>query len=192
MAPTALAAAHNAGKLSPKALYQTLLKAPVAGLPAGYQLLDVGKTTPSPQAKRHHTLGEVSISVTKSGTAGARILYIVFPTPADALADWNDGARRLPKVRLTPPGIVPKPSAMFNAPVTTKDSAGKPVTYGTTTLAYVTGNVIVEIDTSSTSSTERGDIIGTIALAQFAWNHLGAGFGPKAPAAPAKSPLPVA
>jgi hypothetical protein len=186
ISPAAIAATHAERTLSPKALYQALLKVPrgSTALPDGYQSPTLGPITPSPTAKRHHVLGEIAIDVTKSGTAGARILYIVFPTRADALADWNEGARRLPAKRLTPPGFVPKPSAMFNAPVTAKNSAGKTVSFGTTTLAYMSGNLIVEVDTSSTSSTVRGDIVGTVALAQFAGSHLVSVTGPAAPVAP--------
>ena len=129
-------------------------------------------------------IGEVAIGLTKTGTDGAWILYIVFPTHADALADWNQGTRALPKKRLTPPSFVPKPAAMFNAPVTARNAAGKTISVGTTTLAYVTGTIIVEVGTSSTSTTKQGDILGTIGLAQFATAHLRSVGGSVKPAPP--------
>jgi hypothetical protein len=183
MAPAALATSHE---LSPKALYKALLKVPkgTTALPNGYQSPTLGPITPSAVAKSHHVIGEVAIDVTKKGSAGASILYIVFPTHADALADWNAGSRRIPKTRLAPPSFVPKPTAMFNAPVTAKNAAGKAVSFGTTTLVYVTGNIIVEVVTSSTASTKQGDILGTIGLAQFGSNPLASVRGPATPVTP--------
>ena len=172
--PAALAASHAEQNVSPKALYKALLKIPkgTTALPDGYQSPTLGPVTPSATAKSHHVIGEVAIGVSKSGTLGASILYIIFPTHADAIADWNEGTRKLPKKRVAPPAFVPRPSVMFNATVTAKNSAGKTVPVGTTTLAYVTGTLIVEVETSSTSNKALGDTAGTVGLVQFAAAHL--------------------
>jgi hypothetical protein len=173
-APAVLAATRAEQNLSPQALYKALLKIPrgTTALPDGYQSPTLGPVTPSAISKRHHVIGEVAIGLSKSGTAGATILYVVFPTHADALADWNEGTSKLPKKRQTPPGFVPKPSAMFSAPMTEKNSTGKTISIGTTILAYVTGTLIVEVETSSTSTTKQGDLPGTTGLAEFAATHL--------------------
>jgi hypothetical protein len=191
--PPALSAARTEKKLKPKALYEALLKTPASAvLPGSYETVQIGIISPSATPKRHHVVGEVGIVATKTGTAGARIIYIVFPTRAEAMADWKEGSRELPRPRVPPPTVVPKPAAMFNVPETVKDSGGTPVTYGTTTLAYVTGNLIIEVDTSSTSTTAHGDIVGAIALAQFAFTRLGSIEGHVAPAAPVAPAGPIA
>jgi hypothetical protein len=173
-AAAAAATAAHAGNLSPQALYKALVKLPhgTTALPAGYTSPTLGPLKPSSNAKRHHVIGEVSIGLSKSGTEGARILYIVFPTHADALADWKDGTSHLPTTRLTPPSNLPTPVVLFNAPVTTKSSSGKTTTVGTTSLAYVSGNLIIEVDTSSTTSKAHGDPGAVSALAAFAASHL--------------------
>ena len=160
--------------LSPHALYRALLKIPKTpiALPDGYRSPTLGPSAASPVATSHHVIGEVAIGLSRKGTDGARILYIVFPTRVDALADWNHGTSSLPSPRLTPPSSAPKPAAMFNAAVHAKSSAGKTVSVGTTTLAYVTGTVIVEIDTSSLSTLKHGDTVAMPGLTQFAIAHL--------------------
>jgi hypothetical protein len=175
VAPAAFAAPLAERQLSPKALYQALLETPVetSALPDGYRSPRVDPVAPSARAKRHHVVGEVGISSTKSGSAGARMIYIVFPTHADALGDWRDGVRVLPKKRLSPPSSVPAPSAMFNERDTLENSAGRRFAVGATILAYVKGNLIVEVETTSTGSATEGDRHGAVALAQFALSHLG-------------------
>jgi hypothetical protein len=194
VSPAALAASDADRKLSPKAAYQALIKVPrgKTALPKGYESPTLGPVPPSSTAKRHHAIGAVAISLTKPGTAGARILYLVFPTRADALADWKEASVGIPPTRLTPPSFLPRPSTMFNAAVVAADTPGKTMSFGTTTIAYVTGNFIVEVDTSSTSNKTQGDILGTIALAHFAAVHLASVTGPIAPVKPAKPAKPVA
>jgi hypothetical protein len=162
----AVPAAHSA--LPPAALLQSLLNTPVtaSSLPAGYGSPSVITGTPSARAKSHHVLGEVDVLATKAGTAGARVLYIVFPTHADALADWNDGLRHSPKTRLLPPTSVPQPAVMFNLPATAT------MKYGATIVGHLTGNLIIEVETSSTASIIHGDVSGASALAKFGLAHL--------------------
>jgi hypothetical protein len=189
--PGALAAADAERKLSPKALYEALSKVPKgkAVLPNGYQSPTIGRVPLTPNAKRHHAVGAVGIDLAKPGTLGAGILFIVFPTRADALADWNEGVRRLPKTRLRPPSFFPKPSVMVNASVTLGNAPSRPI--GTTRLAFVVENIIIEVDTSSTSSTTHGDVLGAIALAQFAGRHLNSVTRAVAPVKPALPALPA-
>jgi hypothetical protein len=138
----------------------------------GYQAQGLGAVALSPNAKRHHAVGAVAVIATKTGTAGARILFIVFPTHASALADWKEGVTAFPKKRITPPPFAPKPSAMFDKPQTVNDSAGNRFTIGTTTVAFVNGNVIVQIETTSTKSSTKGDTLGALTLSQYALTHL--------------------
>ena len=75
---------------------------------------------------------------------------------------------------------------MANATAHPRNAAGKTITVGTTTLAYLTGTIIVEVDTSSTSTPKHGDVPGNIGLAQFAAAHL------KSIETPAKPTAPIA
>ena len=183
LAPAAFAREQS---LSPKAIYQALLKIPKTptALPDGYQSPTLGPSPASPVATSHHVIGEVAIGLSKTGTDGARILYIIFPTHADALADWNHGTSALPRPRLTPPASAPRPAAMFDAAAHPKNSAGKTLSVGTTTLAYVTGTIIVEIDTSSLSTLKHGDTAAMPGLAAFAVAHLKSVETPAKPAGP--------
>ncbi len=164
IAPAARPEIRAVQELPPAVLYQSLLQTPVAAssLPAGYRSPRVGAATPSARAKLHHVLGEVDVLASKNGSVGARVTYIVFPTHADALADWTDGLRHSPKTHLLPPSSVPQPAVMFNAPATAK------VAYGATVLGHLTGNLIVEVETTSLSNAAHGDEQGAIALARFA------------------------
>ena len=164
----ALLAPTAGAQLSPTALYQALLKEPVdaSSLPAGYRSAHVSAGTPSARAKSHHVVGEADILVSKSGTAGARVLYIVFPNSADALADWKDGLRNSPKPLLEPPSSIAQPAVMFDVAATGTS------TIGATILGCLRGNLIVEVETTSTSSKAHGDVQGAAALTRFALGHL--------------------
>jgi hypothetical protein len=193
VSPGVLAKAETEQKLSPKQLYQALTKVPRerTALPNGYQSTSLGAVPSSKTARRHHVVGAVAIGVTKKGTAGARILYIVFPTRADALANWKEATRGLPKKRPVPPSFLPKPAAMFNATATLGRPPAKTTPLGTTTLVFVTGNLVVQVDTSSLTNVKHGDVLGAIALAQFAGTHLASVAGPAAPAKPAEPGIPA-
>lgn len=112
---------------SPKALYNALLVQAVKGATPT-------PTRPGSQAKRHHVVGELLINF--SG-GRSRIAYVVFPTHADALGNYEDGIRALKfihsvrKIKTLIPGL-PKPSVLVNA-----SQSG----IGVTQITFVSGNV---------------------------------------------------
>jgi hypothetical protein len=172
----ALPAASNgsaARHSSPQGLYQALLisSIPDSRLPRGLYSASTGVGTPSSRAKRHHAVGEVDINI-NSGDAG--IIYIVFASPKDALADWKDANvahQSGIKSRLPAPGF-PTPSIIVNGSVAGNNAFGKKVTNGISDLAFVAGSVIVNAVTSSTANTDSGDVPRTIALGKLALRHL--------------------
>jgi hypothetical protein len=158
--------------LSPRALVTRLLTTPIkqTQLPSGYYSAKVGVSKPSDIAKKHHVVGEVEIDL----DSDAVIVYIVFPTRADALADWYGADLKKVKSRLPAPLTLPKPSGIFNTSITGNNAFGKKVTNGVTLVGFVSQNVIVEATNLSTDTTESGDVPGAIALARFALRHLSA------------------
>src|SRR5579859_1594362 len=106
----ATAVAASAGSPSPKALYNALLVSPVSGV------------TPTPtragsNSRRHHVVGEMLINF---DGGHSRIAYVVFPTHADALANYADGIQALKKirsVRKVEKSVVglPRPSVLVDA-----------------------------------------------------------------------------
>jgi len=158
--------------VSPQNLYQRLLTSsiPDSALPSGYYSSTTGISKPSDNAKRHHVVGEVEINLDNSD---AVIDYIVFPTRADAVADWKDANMRgHAKSTLTAPPDFPWPALMINQSITGKNVFGKKVTNGVTFLGFTSKNVIVSAATISTDNTESGDIPGTIRLGRYALKHL--------------------
>ena len=105
---TAAAAAFAAP--SPKALYNALLAARVSGVTPT-------PTRPGTISKRHHVVGEMLINF---NGGRSRIAYVVFPTHADALGNYEDGVHALKfihavrKIRKPVPGL-PKPSILVDA-----------------------------------------------------------------------------
>lgn len=158
--------------LSPRALLNRLLTTPIkpGQLPSGHYSAKVGVSKPSDKAKKHHVVGEVQIEI----DSDAAIFYIVFPTRADALADWYDADLKDVKSRLPAPRNLPKPSGIFNTSITGNNAFGKKVTNGVTILGFVSQNVVASATTISTETTESGDIPGAITLARFALRHLSA------------------
>ena len=69
---------------------------------------------------------------------------------------------------LPAPEMFPTPSLIVNASITGNNLLGKKVTNGVTILGLVSGSVIVEAITTSTSNSDSGDIPGSIALGKFA------------------------
>jgi hypothetical protein len=165
-------AGHSTTPPSPQTLYQRLLTSsiPDSALPSAYSSSSTGVSKPSDNAKRHHVVGEVEIDI-DDGDAG--IVYMVFPTRADAVADWKDANLRAhAKSTLNAPSSFPWPALIANQSVTGKNAFGKTVTNGVTALAFTSQNVIVEAVTTSVDNTESGDIPGAITLGRYALAHL--------------------
>jgi hypothetical protein len=144
---------------------------PESELPHGFYSAKTGLSTPSSRAKHHHVVGEVEIDI---DSGDARIIYIVFPGHADALADWNDadiGHQHGVKSQLAAPGF-PTPALIVNSSITGNNVLGKKVTNGVSSLVFVTANVIVDAITTSTSNTDSGDVPATVELGKLALRHL--------------------
>ncbi len=140
-------------------------------MPSGFYSAKTGVSTPSSRAKHHHVVGKVEIDI-DSGDAG--IIYLVFPSHADALADWNEtdvGHQHGVKSQLAAPGF-PTPALIVNSSFTGNNVFGKKVTNGVSTLVFVTANVIVDAVTISTSNTDSGDVPATVELGKLALRHL--------------------
>ena len=171
------AAAAGAGatsETSPQALYFRLLRTPIttSDLPPGYLTADIGIGRLSQRAQKFHAVGEVDVTI---DGGHAFIDFIVFPTRAAAIADWQDSKSDFHKntdSRQPAPPDLPWPAIIGNSSITGKSGTGKPVTNGVTTLSFTPKNVIVQTFTLATDHTGSGDVPGTIRLARFALRHL--------------------
>jgi hypothetical protein len=164
----ALAGTAVAGNPSPQKLYQALLstRMAVSELPAGFASPRSVKNSPGPNPRRHHVVGEVEIDLNGGQSA---IVYVVFPTRADALGAYNDGIRELKttkgvvSVRSPAPGLS-KPSLTVDASVSG---------LGITQVTLVSGNVEIAAETAVHGG-NHGDRVGTVRLAKAALRHLAA------------------
>jgi hypothetical protein len=162
-----LVAALALTSLTPGALVRALLTQPVrhSELPAGVSKVDVRKRQPGSTSKHHHVVGEVELDLT--GKNGGRIVYVVFPTHADALANYADGLKALKtvggveKVRKTLPNL-PQPSILVDASVNA---------VGITQVTYATGNVEVAAQSLKIKAPNGGEQ-AALGLARFALRHL--------------------
>jgi hypothetical protein len=162
----ALAGTAAAASPSPEKVYRALLTARVLApeLPVGFKSPRIAKNAPGPIPKRHHVVGEVEIDLNGGQSA---IVYVVFPTKADALAAYNDGVRELKTtqgvvaVRSPVPGL-PKPSVSVDA-----SAQG----LGITQVTLVSGNIEIATETARHGG-KHGDRAGALALAKAALRHL--------------------
>jgi len=155
LAATAISAV--AAVPTPKALYKALLESPVAGAkPRAVQ--------PGPNSTRHHVVGEAEIDY---AGGSKRIVYVVFPTHADAVGNHADGVRQLKaihgisKIEKPVPGL-PKPSVLVDA------SEGR---LGVTQVTFVAGNVEIAAQ-SIKANAKDGDEKVAKSVAQLALRHL--------------------
>jgi hypothetical protein len=153
---------------SPQKVYQGLLttRIPASELPAGFSSPRTVKNAPGPTPKRHHVVGEVEIDLNGGQSA---IVFVVFPTKADALAAYSDGVRELKKTKgvvsvTSPAPGVPKPSVRV-------DAAANGL--GITQVTLVAGNVEIATETALHGG-KHGDRVGSLALAKAALRHLAA------------------
>jgi hypothetical protein len=161
-----LAGTAVAATPSPQKVYRALLSTRIAAseLPAGFTSPRIMNNTPGPNPKRHHVVGEVEIDLNGGQSA---IVYVVFPTKADALAAYNDGVRDLKTTqgvvsfRSPAPGL-PKPSVTVDA-----SASG----LGLTQVTLASGNVEIATETARHGG-KHGDRAGSLALAKAALRHL--------------------
>jgi hypothetical protein len=162
----ALAGTAAAANPSPQRLYQALLSARISAseLPAGFARPRTVKNSPGPNPRRHHVVGEVEIDLNGGQSA---IVYVVFPTRADALAAYSDGVHDLKTtkgvvaVRSPVPGLA-KPSVLADA-----SASG----IGITQVTLVSGSVEIATETAAHGG-KHGDEAGTVRLAKAALRHL--------------------
>jgi hypothetical protein len=161
------AALALAASVTPQALLHGLLTQPVrkSELPAGVTKTEVSKRQPGTTSRHHHVAGEVEIVL--GGPHGGRVVYVVFPTHADALANHAEGVRELKsvggvrKVKKQLPGL-PKPNLLVDASVNL---------IGITQVSLVTGNLEIAAQ-SVVPNAPSGSERDAIALAKFALRHL--------------------
>lgn len=157
---------------SPQQLYQRLLTTPLRAstLPSDFSSPKTGVYSVSSTGKKHHAVGGVEIDF---NSGDAAIIYLVFPTRADSVADWKDAnLKKQAKTTVPAPPTFPWPALIANSSIKGKNVFGKTVTNGVTDFAFTSKNVIVQAITTSTDNKESGDITGSIALGRFALKHL--------------------
>lgn len=172
LAVVGLALAVGAALASPTRLYTALLTTsyPNSQLPSGFFSAKVSLYTPTSRAKSHHVVGDVQVAVDGPDVADA-IFYFVFPTPADARADFNgaegSGVHVVGKV----PGYK-IPSRWVTGSITGKNAFGKTVTNGITGMYVREGSVLVTSFTASSESTDSGNVPAALALLKSGIRHL--------------------
>jgi hypothetical protein len=153
----------------PAALFKALLSTPIraASLPAGFDAPKIIRIPPSDNSKRHHAVGTVDVIF---GTGDyATLVYDVFPTRADAVADYRASKGHPGDTTAAAPSSFPRPSKIVSGSILLNGR-----TSGISGVEFVDGNVIVLAATTSPASAHHGDVPGAIALARFALKHLAA------------------
>jgi hypothetical protein len=152
-----------------QALFQALLTSPLTQLqlPPGFRSPTVKAKAIDPRGnpKHHHAVGEVEVDL---NNGNARIVYVVFPTRADALGNFTDGVKGLKGVK----GIkVQRPVAGFPEPSLIINSAENHL--AVTQVSFVAANVGINAQTTR-SNAKSGDREATLNLARFALRHINA------------------
>lgn len=160
--------------MAPRALYNALLTRPFpnAQLPTGFANAKVGLLKPGDTGRKHHVVGEVQIDV-DGADALDEIVYLVFPTAADARADINSALDK--EFHIVPggvPGYTSLPSHVWAGAITGKNAFGQKVTNGITSMVVVTDNVVVASITASADNTARGNVPAALALLRAGMRHL--------------------
>jgi hypothetical protein len=163
----------SAAASSPRALYQALLgsKFSSSELPRGFYAELTGSTVPGQNAKHHNVIGVVGANIVGNGGAPRLydIEYEIFPTRRDSLDDWKDadpahirGVHSASRA----PGF-PSPALVLDSSITRENLLNKKVTIRFTTMLFITGSVIVEVQTTGNS-----DISAILAFGKIAQRHL--------------------
>jgi hypothetical protein len=146
---------------------------PDSVLPSGFsgaKTVSVGTPIPNSNAFKHHGVGQIEIEV-RGPDPNDLISMGVFPTAADALADFHDGA---PPTGWRIVGTVPnlRPSVMVVGSTRTLNALGRTVSYGVTDASAVVGNVMVQAETTSSRNASRGNPTSAVALLHAAINYV--------------------
>jgi hypothetical protein len=159
---------------SPQSLYNALLSQPfhVGELPAGFTRATVGTSAPGPAAKSHHVVGEVEVAVSIPN-ANTSILYLVFPTAADARADIRGSLDNgLHPVRGGVPGYRSLPNKLWTGAVSGRSASGKAITNRAALTAVAKGNVLISTVTISAEKTDTKNVRAGVLLLAAALRHL--------------------
>lgn len=145
-----------AATLSPAALVRALKTTPYISI--GSFKSTIEPFPASANSKAHHSVGQVQIVF----ASVYLILYVVFPTHQDAVADFK-AVRGVPTATVTPaPSFFPKPS--------------RETTIGgdqAAAIEWVDGNVLVLASTLDAEALQPGELINaTTLIATSAWAHL--------------------
>jgi hypothetical protein len=119
----------------------------------------------SDHSKLHHAVGGVALVF--ANAENAEVVYWVFPTRRDALADYQGSKTVSGVTHATAPSSLPKPSQITNGSIVMSGHKA-----GISAVEFVSDNVIVLSVATSTKSTAHGDIPLATSLAQFALRHL--------------------
>ena len=153
----------------PAELVRALVKTPIrtASLPAGLDAPKIIRIPLSENSERYHAVGTVDVIF---GTGDyASLVYDVFPTRADAVADYRASTGHPGDTTAAAPDSFPKPSKIVSGSILLNGR-----TAGISGVEFVDGSVIVLAATTSTASAHHGDIPGAVALARFGLRHLAA------------------
>jgi len=145
------------------------VKTPIraASLPSGFDAPKLINIPPSDNSKQHHAVGTIDVIF---GTGDyASLVYDVFPTRADAVADYRASKGHPGDTTGAAPDSFPKPSKIVSGSIVLHGR-----TAGISGVEFVDGNVIVLAATTSPVSAHHGDIPGALALARFGLRHLAA------------------
>jgi hypothetical protein len=178
----AAAATGSTGSISPAKLYHALLTTPFpdSQLPYAFGVGQIGRLTPSKNARSHHIVGfEIVVAVLVPvggpdvGDVGDDIVYGVFPTAADARADIN-GAVPSAHAHYVPGGVpgYGSPTNRLVAGSTTANVNGKTITYGVTIASVAKGNVVVSTISEVDDRTTSGNLHVALALLRSGLSHL--------------------
>lgn len=151
--------------MSPASLARKLLTTPIAAstLPAGLTAPSLSPFTVSASSQKHHSVGAVDFEFNTADQAS--IIYVVFASRADAVADFRGVKGSAREVDGPAPSSFPKPSVIRNSPY--------PPGGGISGVEFVSGNVLVLVSTVS-SNANRGDVPAAVKLATTAQQHLAA------------------
>jgi hypothetical protein len=147
---------------SPQALYKALLRSriPRSQLPKGFHGPQISRADPDATDRRHHVVGEVEIDFDRDKGS---ILYLVFPTRADARGDLNDGLAAVKGVRSKRRVLsLPQPALLLS---------GAQGGVGFAEVVFVKGNVLVATIITRPRS-PGGGRADALALAKLALRHL--------------------
>jgi len=157
-------------------VYRQLLTKPIraSALPPGFGRAAVNASAGSARARRHHSVGAVVVTLNKPPdlTLGS-LSYVVYPSRSDALA----GTLPFPAppgrsiTHLTLSGAFLRGSQLVTSSIV-RNLAGKTFQFTFVQVALIDGNVAIAAATIAPSPGAAGQVLKTVALAEFAQARL--------------------